>query len=108
MSGNTPYRLLVALRVGIAALGLIAIAAVAAAAAATAQKTFATPAAAVDALIAANRGNHLGELLTILGPDSAKLIHSGDPVADEHGRTRFVAHYMRGTSSNSTVKAKPY
>jgi Protein of unknown function (DUF2950) len=55
------------------------------------QKTFATPEAAVEALIAANRGNHVDELLAILGPEGAKLVHSGDPVADERGRAHFVA-----------------
>jgi len=57
------------------------------------QKTFDSPAAAVDALILANRGNQIGELLDILGPQSAKLIHSGDPVADKAARARFVASY---------------
>jgi hypothetical protein len=31
-------------------------------------ETIATPAAAVDALMAANRGNHIGKLLAIVGP----------------------------------------
>ena len=93
MLKHAAKRLLMALRLGAAAIGLIMIAAVSAMAAATSQKTFATPAAAVDALIAANRGDHIGELLAILGPEGAKLIHSGDPVADRHGKTRFVAAY---------------
>jgi Protein of unknown function (DUF2950) len=50
-------------------------------------------AAAVDALIAANRANDLHELLGILEPDSGKLIYSGDPVADSSGRARFLAAY---------------
>ncbi len=87
-------RLLIALRLGAAAaMGLIAIAAVTPLAAAAPQKTFATPAAAVDALIAANRGNHLGRLLAILGAEGARLIHSGDPIADRRGRRLFVAAY---------------
>jgi hypothetical protein len=83
----------IALQIGAAAVSLIMIAAVPAMAAATSQKTFATPAAAIDALIGANRADHTGELLAILGPEGAKLIHSGDPVADRHGKTRFVAAY---------------
>ena len=83
----------IALQFGAAAVSLIMIAAVPATAAATSQKTFATPAAAVDALIGANRADHTGDLLAILGPDGAKLIHSGDPLADRHGKTRFVAAY---------------
>jgi hypothetical protein len=86
-------RRLIALRLSAAAMGLVAFAAVSPMAAAAPQKTFATPAAAVDALMAANRGNHLGKLLAILGPAGAKLIHSGDPVADRRGRTRFIAAY---------------
>lgn len=83
----------IALQFGAAAVSLIMIAAVPATAAATSQKTFVTPAAAVDALIGANRADHTGDLLAILGPEGAKLIHSGDPVADRHGKTRFVAAY---------------
>jgi len=93
LRNNTPYRFAFALRLGIAAFVLFALAAATTIAAAPTQKTFATPALAVDALIAANRGNHLNELRAILGPESARLVYSGDPVADEHGGTRFVAHY---------------
>ncbi len=71
----------------------MAIAAVPVMAAPAVQKTFATPAAAVDALISANRGNHISKLLAILGPEGAKLIHSGDPVADRRGRRIFIAAY---------------
>jgi len=63
------------------------------AAAAVQQETFATPAAAVHALIAANRANKMRQLLAVLGPEGAKLIHSGDPVADKSGRARFLAAY---------------
>ncbi len=93
MLRHAANQLLIALRLGAVAMGLIAIVAVSPMAAAVPQKTFATPAAAVDALIAANRGDHLRKLLAILGPDGAKLIHSGDPVADRRGRRLFVAAY---------------
>jgi hypothetical protein len=93
MLRHAANQLLIALRLGAVAMGFIAIVAVSPMAAAAPQKTFATTAAAVDALMAANRGNHLGELLAMLGPEGAKLIHSGDPVADRHGRTRFIAAY---------------
>jgi hypothetical protein len=86
-------RLLLALCLAAVGLGPIAIPASSATAAAAQQSTFATPAAAVDALIAANRANNLRDLLVILGPQSAKLIDSGDPVADSKGRARFVAAY---------------
>ena len=86
-------KLPIALRLGAAAVGLIMIAAIPAMAAATSQRTFVTPAAAVESLIGAIRADHADELLAILGPKGAKLIHSGDPVADKHGKTRFVAAY---------------
>jgi hypothetical protein len=76
------------------AIGPIAISASSAVAStAVQQKTFATPAAAVDALITANRANNMRELLAVLGPEGTKLIHSGDAVADKRGRDRFVAAY---------------
>ena len=86
-----PKSFVVALQLGFMAIGLSAVSA--APVLAASQKTFASPEAAVDALIAANRGNHITKLLAILGPDGAKLIHSGDPVADRRGRNLFVAAY---------------
>ena len=58
-----------------------------------AQEKFATPEQAVDALIAANRCNDKDRLLEILGNDAEKLINSGDEIADEEGREKFVAAY---------------
>ena len=106
MLRNAANRFLIALRLGAGAMGLMAIAAVPAMAAAASQKTFATPAAAVDALIAANRGNHLRKLLAILGPEGAKLIHSGDPVADRRGRRLFVAAYDRSPQTGARRRRK--
>ena len=83
----------IALRLGTVAMSFATVLAVVTLAADARQKTFASPAAAVDALIAANRGDHVSELLGILGPESANLIHSGDPVADKAARVRFVASY---------------
>jgi len=57
------------------------------------QETFSAPEQAVDALIRADRGGNTAELLKILGPESEKLISSGDPVADKAGRNRFAAAY---------------
>lgn len=57
------------------------------------QDTFSTPGKAVDALVAANRSGSTSELVKILGPDSERLVSSGDPVADQAVRTRFVAAY---------------
>jgi hypothetical protein len=57
------------------------------------QRDFASPEVAVNALVAAVRGDRLLELTRILGPSGQSLIHSGDAVADREGRTRFVKAY---------------
>jgi hypothetical protein len=57
------------------------------------QDVFPTPEKAVEALIFATRHEHTTELHKILGPTSGKLIHSGDDVADQEGREKFVAAY---------------
>ena len=57
------------------------------------QKGFATPEAAVDALVAAARSDRTSELVRLLGPDSGALVTSGDPVADKQARQKFVAAY---------------
>jgi len=93
MRRNMIQRLIIARRFEVAAMALLAITAVPTMAAAAPQKTFAAPAAAVDALIAANRGNRIAQLLSILGPGGLKLIRSGDPVADRRGRALFVSAY---------------
>jgi hypothetical protein len=55
--------------------------------------TFATPEAAVDALIAAGEKPDNAALLAVLGPDSADLLSSGDAVADQRARAAFRARY---------------
>ena len=57
------------------------------------QQQFPSTDEAVQELIAANRAGSFESLLRILGPRGAKLIHSGDSVADREGRERFVAAY---------------
>jgi len=54
------------------------------------QQGFTSPQQAVTALIAAVENNDDSALLAILGPDAEDLIASGDPVADQNGRTRFL------------------
>jgi hypothetical protein len=61
--------------------------------AATKQTAFATPEQAVDALTAAVRIGSTAELVRILGPGSRDLVSSGDRVADEQARTKFLAAY---------------
>ena len=54
------------------------------------QRGFKSPEEAVQALMNAVKGNDEKELLTILGPMGKELISSGDRVADQAGRDRFV------------------
>ena len=57
------------------------------------QREFATAEQAVEALVSATRADGLESLLAFLGPRGAKLIHSGDAVADREARERFLAAY---------------
>ncbi len=57
------------------------------------QKTFAAPQQAVDSLVAAVRASDRHEMLRILGSEGAKLIFSGDRIADRQGRQKFVSAY---------------
>lgn len=71
----------------------MATAAAVAAMPASTQSRFSSPQQAVDALVSATRRDQTAELTRILGPASASLISSGDPVADRDARQRFVAAY---------------
>jgi len=59
----------------------------------TAQKTFKSPAAAGEALLASAKANDTDALIAIFGPGSKDLVFSGDPAADASLRERFVAAY---------------
>ncbi len=54
------------------------------------QQHFASPKAALAALVDAAKRNDHDRLLAILGPGSADLISSGDEVADRHAEAHFV------------------
>jgi Protein of unknown function (DUF2950) len=58
-----------------------------------AQKTFPSADAAVTAVVDDLRSENLSGLMAIFGPGADRLLDSGDPVADRHGRERFVASY---------------
>lgn len=62
-------------------------------AAPVAQKTYATPEEGAAALFGAVKANDAAAMRAVLGPGGSKLIRSGDAVADEQGRSRFVAAY---------------
>ena len=57
------------------------------------QKTFTSPEEAVKALVDAVKANSNTELLAIFGPGSEDLISSGDEVADENAREKFLSAY---------------
>jgi hypothetical protein len=57
------------------------------------QKTYASPEAAIKALVDAVKSDDVKELRAILGPESEKLISSGDDVADKTFREKFVKAY---------------
>jgi hypothetical protein len=56
-----------------------------------AAKTFATPQAAADALVAAAAAEDVPALLAIFGPEGKGLVESGDAVRDHNDRVRFAA-----------------
>ena len=58
-----------------------------------AQTSFATPDEAVAALVAAGEKENTAALQGMLGPDSAGLLSSGDPVQDRRGREGFLKRY---------------
>ena len=62
-------------------------------ASALAQETFATPEAAIDALVGAAKSGDAKAILAVLGPDGQAIISSGDPVADTNIRQNFIAAY---------------
>jgi hypothetical protein len=57
---------------------------------------FATPQEAASALVAAARADNVAAMHDVLGPGSVALLYSGDPVADEQAREKFVAAYDAG------------
>ena len=61
----------------------------------TAQQVFSSPSAAASALVAAAKADDMKTLSSILGPDAAQVISSGDPVADNNARDNFVSHYQQ-------------
>jgi len=77
------------------AAGMVGPVAQPAAAASAQQRSFASPEAAVKALVAATRADRTAELVRLLGPEGKKLVTSGDPVADKEGRAKFIANYVK-------------
>jgi hypothetical protein len=59
----------------------------------TERKTFASPAEAGDAFLAAAKAGDQAGLLAIFGPDSNGVLFSGDAVKDKNSLQEFVAAY---------------
>ena len=59
----------------------------------TAQERYQTPDAAVTALVTAAKAADRDAVLRVLGPGSAEIASSGDPVADAATRKRFIEAY---------------
>lgn len=66
---------------------------------------FASPDAAVQALIEALKSDRPDRLETVMGPDVGEL-GSGDPVADAAARARFVAEAAKGTRIQHTEEGQ--
>jgi hypothetical protein len=99
---RAPALVLVArLGIGLAASGL-ASAALAVPPPAAKQQSFPSADAAVAALVKAMQADDVKAELAILGPGSEKLVVSGDPVADNAARKRFVDAY---TASHTLTPA---
>jgi hypothetical protein len=78
----------------------------AAVAASPAQRTFASPEEAVQALVAAVKAKDTTALAAILGPESRSLIRSGDKVANQQARERFVRAYEQSNTLEKPTETK--
>ena len=67
-------------------------------------KTFKTPQAAVDALLAAAAESETGDLLAVLGPEGKDVVSSGDETADKAGRDALLAAAKDKTVLLTTTK----
>jgi hypothetical protein len=57
------------------------------------EKVFASPEAAVKALVDAVKADNMAELSAIFGPAGKEVLSSGDAIADKTGRERFLNAY---------------
>jgi len=79
-----------------------------AAPAAIKQESFATPDDALKAVVDDLKSDNLSDLLKIFGPTIEPILNSGDPVADQNARQRFVAaaeesHRFDGSGDSLTL-----
>jgi hypothetical protein len=77
-----------------------------ASAAVTKQKTFISPEKAVLALVDSLKKNNQIALTALFGPNSGKLVSSGDPVDDQSSRERFLAAFEESQRLDREGKKK--
>jgi hypothetical protein len=70
------------------------------------QRMFASPEEAAKELIATMRSGDKNALLAVLGADAEPLLDSGDAVADQQVRQRFVESYEEGSKLEKSGDAK--
>ncbi|MDH3314609.1 MAG: DUF2950 domain-containing protein [Gammaproteobacteria bacterium] len=70
------------------------------------QKTFPAPEEAAQELVAAAKAGDSRALLAILGPEAIQIVSSGDAVADEQGRERFVKAYEEANKLEKSGDAR--
>lgn len=75
-------------------------------AASVGQKSYASPEAAIAALVDAVKSSNKVKLSVILGSHGSKLINSGDVVADKRGRAAFVKAYSEANKLAFESEAK--
>jgi len=74
--------------------GTAAIVILASASVAYAQQSFKSPEDAAEALASATKDNWPKGVISVLGPDAAEIVSSGDTVADQAMREKFLAAYQ--------------
>jgi hypothetical protein len=79
-----------------------------ASAATTKQKTFTSPEKAVQVFVDSLKKNDTATLKALFGPTSEQLISSGDPVADQYRRERFLAAYEESQRLDREGKNKAF
>jgi hypothetical protein len=72
------------------------------------QQSFATPDEALTAVVEDLKSDNRSDLIKIFGPGIEPILNSGDPVADQNARQRFVAaaeenHRFDGTGDTLTL-----
>ena len=72
------------------------------------QQSFATPDEALQAVVEDVKSNNQSDLVKIFGPGIEPILNSGDPVADQNARERFIAaaeenHRFDGTGDTLTL-----